>query len=863
MPHRVSRDDGGLIRSHGPGVVVAIPVAEGDEVVEAGDVVAVIESMKMETLADRAVPRPRARGARPRQHAGRRAGAAAAARADRRRRRSPTGGERIRFDAPEPADGGRPGSTDLSGSARLRRSAPTRSQRVLAERRPTTGRRAPPARAVTPTCARSAARAAAWTTTRASSAQPAGAPARVPALARRRGRGPARPLRRARSAARARALRRRGLERTPALEDACYRLFLSQQPRRRARERRARDPRPPPPSAGAHGRRRRSAPCSTGSRPRPSGATRSLADLAREVRSRYYDEPVLAAARERTSTARPSAPRARWPRPDGRDREEHIAALVDCAAAARAAAPRAWPARRPRCARAARGDDAPLLPDPPARALRPRRRSSVTARSPATTARATTLAATFVDPDDLRRRPPRSRAGRAASRCRRGRGRRRLRAARRPAPAGDELAARLHAALATADAPGVRATASSCRARARSRPRLSAITRSRSGPASTGSRSDATLRGLHPMMAERLRLWRLSRVRARAAAVGRGRLPVPRRRAREPEGRAAVRARRGARPHAGARRARPRHRAARARAHAASARSRRCGAFQAHRRPARAPAVEPRAALRLADDRARPREASAVIDRARPRRPPGSASRWCWSTAACASPTAGAPSACCASSPRPAAASSSSSTTRRRTPLQPLDEGAQRIVAARRRGLVHPAEIVKLLAPPRGRRLAAGQPAGEFVEHDLDDDGRLVPVDRPPATNTGGIVVGLIRNRTERHPEGMLRVVLLGDPTHALGSLAEPECRADHRRARPRRGARRAGRVVRALVRRADRDGHRHREHGLGRGGAAPDRRVHAGRRRDQRRRHRHQRRRAAVLERRGDDADAHAGASS
>jgi hypothetical protein len=71
--------------------------------------------------------------------------------------------------------------------------------------------------------------------------------------------------------------------------------------------------------------------------------------------------------------------------------------------------------------------------------------------------------------------------------------------------------------------------------------------------------------------------------------------------------------------------------------------------------------------------------------------------------------------------------------------IQPLDDGAQRIISARRRGLVHPAEIVKLLD-------------GEFQEHDLDDDGELVPVDRNPATNTASIVVGLIRNRTERYP---------------------------------------------------------------------------------------------------------------
>ncbi len=77
----------------------------------------------------------------------------------------------------------------------------------------------------------------------------------------------------------------------------------------------------------------------------------------------------------------------------------------------------------------------------------------------------------------------------------------------------------------------------------------------------------------------------------------------------------------------------------------------------------------------------------------------------------------------------------------------------------------------------RGASHTRGQPAGEFVEHELSDSGRLEPVDRPPATNPSGIVVGTVRNFTDRYPEGMLRVILLGDPTRALGSLAEPECR--------------------------------------------------------------------------------------
>jgi acetyl/propionyl-CoA carboxylase alpha subunit/acetyl-CoA carboxylase carboxyltransferase component len=145
-------------------------------------------------------------------------------------------------------------------------------------------------------------------------------------------------------------------------------------------------------------------------------------------------------------------------------------------------------------------------------------------------------------------------------------------------------------------------------------------------------------------------------------------------------------------------------------------------------------------------------------------------------------------------------------------PLQPLDEGAQRVVSARRRGFVHPAEILKVLAPGRGafagaippggrgtpeRAIPPGDheapggaippgdheapggaiPPGDFTEFDFDDAGELAPVDRVLATNSAGVVVGLVRNRTERYPEGMLRVVLLGDPTRSLGSLAEPECR--------------------------------------------------------------------------------------
>jgi acetyl-CoA carboxylase carboxyltransferase component len=98
--------------------------------------------------------------------------------------------------------------------------------------------------------------------------------------------------------------------------------------------------------------------------------------------------------------------------------------------------------------------------------------------------------------------------------------------------------------------------------------------------------------------------------------------------------------------------------------------------------------------------------------------------------------------------------------------LQPLDDYAQKVLRARRRGTVYPYELTRMLA-------GAG---GSFVEHDLDADGALVPVDRGPGHNTSGIVAGVATTVTDRHPEGITRVVLLGDPTKALGAVAEAEC---------------------------------------------------------------------------------------
>jgi acetyl-CoA carboxylase carboxyltransferase component len=81
-----------------------------------------------------------------------------------------------------------------------------------------------------------------------------------------------------------------------------------------------------------------------------------------------------------------------------------------------------------------------------------------------------------------------------------------------------------------------------------------------------------------------------------------------------------------------------------------------------------------------------------------------------------------------------------------------------------------------MLTPAR-KDTRAEFPPGDFEERDLNEDGHLVPVDRPYGQNACNIITGVIRNFTARYPEGMNRVLLLGDPSKDLGALAEPECR--------------------------------------------------------------------------------------
>jgi acetyl/propionyl-CoA carboxylase alpha subunit/acetyl-CoA carboxylase carboxyltransferase component len=110
-------------------------------------------------------------------------------------------------------------------------------------------------------------------------------------------------------------------------------------------------------------------------------------------------------------------------------------------------------------------------------------------------------------------------------------------------------------------------------------------------------------------------------------------------------------------------------------------------------------------------------------------------------------------------------------------PMRPRSEYEQNVVRLRQRGLTHPYEIIGMLTSSEDEDVQADFPRGEFQEYDFDDNMKLVPVDREPGQNTCNIIVGLMTSFTEKYPEGMTRVALFGDPSRGMGNLAEAECR--------------------------------------------------------------------------------------
>jgi acetyl-CoA carboxylase carboxyltransferase component len=107
-------------------------------------------------------------------------------------------------------------------------------------------------------------------------------------------------------------------------------------------------------------------------------------------------------------------------------------------------------------------------------------------------------------------------------------------------------------------------------------------------------------------------------------------------------------------------------------------------------------------------------------------------------------------------------------------PVRPLSTYQQKILTAARFGSPYPHEIIRLFTEQPQQD---GVPVDSFVELELDADDQLFPVQREPGTNSAHLVVGLLTNHTTVVPEGIQRVAILSDPTQGLGNLAEPECR--------------------------------------------------------------------------------------
>jgi len=117
----------------------------------------------------------------------------------------------------------------------------------------------------------------------------------------------------------------------------------------------------------------------------------------------------------------------------------------------------------------------------------------------------------------------------------------------------------------------------------------------------------------------------------------------------------------------------------------------------------------------------------------------------------------------------------------RRAPLAPRSAYERKVAEARRRRLVYPYEIIRMLTGAGGTREAADPEArlaaSAFQEYDLDPQGAGArAVARPFGLNESGIVFGVITTPTEKVPEGMKRVMLLSDPTRGMGALSKPEC---------------------------------------------------------------------------------------
>ena len=115
-------------------------------------------------------------------------------------------------------------------------------------------------------------------------------------------------------------------------------------------------------------------------------------------------------------------------------------------------------------------------------------------------------------------------------------------------------------------------------------------------------------------------------------------------------------------------------------------------------------------------------------------------------------------------------------------PLLPMDGYVAKVVRARQRGALYPYEILKMITRV-GVPVRQPFPRGEFEEFDIQLDTasgtqRTVSVKgRPAGGNEANIIFGVVTHFPSFQPEGLPRVLILADPTEDMGSLAEAECR--------------------------------------------------------------------------------------
>jgi acetyl/propionyl-CoA carboxylase alpha subunit/acetyl-CoA carboxylase carboxyltransferase component len=793
VPHRVSHDEGGAVRSPAPGVVVSVPVAAGEEV-EAGDVVVVLESMKMEN----SLVAPQAGRVRE-ILVGRNVQVDVGTplvEIEPREGESPVaaGGERVRFEAAEapaasPAEEGTE-ALRLLASATMGYDVPERIVdgaiaklgelaaydgdletllagedrllRLFADLRALTRPRHDsddPARVLL-----RSPQEYFHSFLRSLDAESEGLPAHFVELLTR-------------------ALAHYGvhdLDRTNELEEACYRLFLSQQRLR-------------PQHAAVLAILDRRLECAdevAGLIPEDfpetlgqlavatEGRAPAIADLVRQVRYRLLDEPAIVAAREAAYEDAGRHLDALAADPSGPDRENLVRRLVGCSQALAGPISRRLSSAEPAVARA-------LLEVVARRYYRMRDLSAFSEQSAGgfdfirsdyrEPGGGKVLAAAFLRLDELESaiaavaalaEDPEDGEGVAADLYAEYDG---------PLPSHEDLAARLAAALEAAQPPRalervVLAVSDPERGRGMGAVDVFSFIRGEDG----GLAEDESIRGLHPMMAERLHLWRLSRFELERRPSPEDVYLYQGTAIETPEDQrlfalAEVRALTPVRDEAGRVIGLPELERALEDSLEAMREA------QAERDPRRrlfwnrvqmyvwpvmdVPPEDFRAIVRRYGRVTRDLGVEMVEVRGRMRDDFEERPR----ELRFFSPTG-----------RGVVVEVDDPPNR---PLKPLDAGGRRIIRARQRGTVHPAELVKVLAPARDDSAEGGLPPGEFIEHDLDESGRLAPVDRAPALNEASIVAGLVRNRTDTHPEGMLRVALFGDPTRALGSLAEPECK--------------------------------------------------------------------------------------